>query len=247
VLTVEVNTEKGVRRLRTAALIAADLEEPLARFGGYLRKKAIARFEAQDFPALSDATIKHRAAAGLKTLEKKLVQDLTKAKRRDQKSRAPKGLLAQIFASGAVDAAMAPDSRGVKNRTAALAEFQRLHIKRVSSKRLESGFERAMGAKPLSLKGQASLAARAGRAVARAVGQPILGNLPRTLSVLADGDTMRMVEATYGEWTEIHNRGGSAGKGAQEPKRETVVLETHDLDVLASILEDHCLAPFLEE
>lgn len=243
-LSVVVNVEGVLRTLETSALLASDLEKPLAMFGGYLRNRALARYEAQGFQPLAEATLQARARKGLGQLEGKLQRDLDKATERARGMRSPRGLLAQLLEAPGMTDAIVGETKGVRNRRAVLAEFQRLHVKRASKLRQQSGFQRQVGARPLSIKQHVSLVKRIQRAVAKAMDAPILGKLPRTLVVLADGDTMQMVSATHAEFTDVHNEGGEAGHGAREPKRETVVLETHDLDVLVAILEHHALAPF---
>ncbi len=248
-LSVAVEVDGAIRKINTCALEASDLEKPMAIFGGYLKKKAKAVFEAQNLAPLADSTMKARAQRGLHKLEVKLQGDLRKASARASRTRAPRGLLAAILGAPGMTSAIEGETKGVKNRTAVLAAHQQLHVQRVSQKRKEGGFLRIVGAQKLTVKQQSSLAARAQRAVAKEVGGPILGKLPKTLHVIVEGSRMTLIEGTHEEWTDIHNRGGTAGHGAKMPKRETlpVSVDQKDLDVLIGILKDHVLAPLLED
>lgn len=246
-LSLTVNVEGALRKIDTAALAAEDLHKPLAIFGGRLKKRAVGRWQAQDFPPLADATVKKRAERGLQKLGQKLEADLKKATGRAQRERAPKGLLAAIIGAPGMTSAVTQETRGEKNRRAVLQEFQRLHVKRVSGQMKGNGFQRVMGGQALTLKQQVSLAGRAQRAIAREVGKPVLGQWPRTYHVMIEGHRLTLVAATHEHWTQVHNEGGAAGKGAKEPPRPTIVLDKYDLDVFVDILREHCLHPLVQE
>src|SRR5262245_24816246 len=114
------------RRFDTLADVSSDLERPLTKFGNYLRKRAIERARAQDFAPLAESTLQKRAQKGLRQLERKITRDVRKATRRDRE--APRGLFARLFGAGrAAEELGALSTRGVKNRMAVLAEFQRRH------------------------------------------------------------------------------------------------------------------------
>lgn len=219
-ITVKLKIDGLVRRLETMAEQEKDLERPLRMFGGYLRKRALARVEAQGFPPLAKATLEARASKGLHQLGKKLETDVRKAK-----SRAKGGEI----------------TRGVVNRLSVLAEFQR---NRLGALNVPHGILRQTGLKALTLKQKASLAGREGRAIARQVMRPILGNLPRTFVVEVEGATVRLIARTHVKFSEIHNEGGQAGRGARIPKREFLVLEDKDEAKLAEILKDQLLKSF---
>lgn len=246
-LSVAVNVDGALRKINTAALATEDLSGPLAALGKRIKKRALGRFEQQSFPALADSTIKKRAAKGLHKLEAKLQGDLRKASNRGAATRSPRGMLARILGSPGMTSAVVGETKGVRNRTAVLSEFQRIHVQRVSKQRGAGGFQRIVGAQKLTLKQQNSLGARAQRAIAKEVGGPILGKLPRSLHVVVDGDRLTVIERSFQEWTDVHNVGGQAGKNAKEPKRETLVLDSYDLEVFIDILREHALAPFLED
>ena len=131
-------------------------------------------------------------------------------------------------------------SRGAKNRLAVLAEFTRKHRKG-SSRLME-----AANAQPLTLKQSQSLAVRTVRAVSKAVGRPILGGLPETLEVEVNGATVTLASRTRKHWTDVHNEGGEAGRGAKIPQRQTIVLEDSDVEILISMLKAHMLLPVQE-
>lgn len=213
-------------KLDTLAESANDLEKPLRRFGGYLRKRAIERYRAQDFAPLAQGTVEKRTQKGLRSLEGKLQSDLRKAIRR---AGGAKG-------SG-LALAMASEARGVRNRRAVLAEFQRRHGR--SLKDRVEGHE-------LAIKQLASLGAREDRAMAKAVGRPILGGLPSTLEVDVGRGVVTLISRTREHWTDAHNQGDVVGHGARVPKRETLKLEEQDLDVFVEILREHHLMPLQE-
>jgi hypothetical protein len=238
--SVVCNIDGLVRKFDTLADSAADLERPLRMFGSYLRKKALARYKAQDFPGLATSTIEKRAQKGLRTLERKLNRDLRKAIGRARVEDAPKGILGRLFGRNIPDPG-ALETRGVKSRIAVLAEFQKRH-------RPQGELAARTGLKPLSIKQLASLGNREDRAVAKAVGGPILGRLPQSLVVTVGEGSVTLESRTHEKWTEAHNKGGAVGHGAVLPKRETVKVDATDLDVLGEILvEHHLLLAFTPE
>jgi hypothetical protein len=80
--------------------------------------------------------------------------------------------------------------------------------------------------------------------VTREVSKRILGKLDHSLVVELDGrGNVALESRTRTKWSKVHNDGGQAGRGAVEPKRETVKVEPADLDVLREILKDHLLLP----
>lgn len=224
-----------------------DLDRPLRKFGAHLRRRAIERYKAQNFAPLARETLEHRAAKGLHSLERKLSTDVRKATRRAAGEPAPKGLLGRALAIlGAEPAPIAVGStRGVRNRQSVLQAFQEQqgfqHGRRKNQSILMSS-----GGTPLSLKAQASLDKRVGRAIARAVNKPILGGLPGTLDVEVSLGTVVLRSHTDKPWTAVHNDGGQAGNSATIPQRETIKVEESDLVVLSELLKEHVLEP-LEE
>jgi hypothetical protein len=236
--TVAVDVGGAVRKLETLAVSVEDLERPLKIFGDYMKRRAMERYQAQNFEPLAEATVHGRVKKGLASMESKLKGDLNKAVKRSAKRRPPRGLLERVFASGAgrgIDTALGSMSRGAKNRLAVLTEFTQRH--RAGKNRMEA----AADGKPLTLKMQQSLAVRTMRAVSKKVGKPILGKLPETLEAQVSGAVMTLASRTTRHWTEIHNEGGQAGSGSKIPKRETVTIEDSDLDVLVALLKAHML------
>lgn len=217
--SVAVNIDGLVTKMDTLALSARDLDEPLRRFGAYMRKKAIAKYERQNFAPLADATVMARARGGRKSLEGKLYSDVRKAQRRQA-------------ARGERD-----KSRGTANRLAVLAAYQE-----------QRGFKRAGIASgvlaELTFKQALSLGAREDRAITRAVGKPVLGGLPRTVGFEVRGGSMTLASRTHEKWTAAHNEGATVGHGAKLPERRTIEVEGVDLVVLQSILKSHLLLPF---
>lgn len=246
-LSLRVSVDGALKRIQTCAIATSDLQKPLAIIGGHLRKNARARYEAQAFTPLADATIKARAARGLRKLEVKLEGDLRKANARAQRARTPRGLMAIVLGSSDTKRELQKATRGQTNRRAVLAEYQRLAVKRVSAQRREGGFARIVGAERLSVKQRLSLGKRMGRAVAKAIDGPILGKWPNTYHLEVDGDSVTFGAFTGDHWTETQNKGGPAGHGAKIPERLTIELTQADLDFALSVLKDHCLDPLLEE
>jgi phage gpG-like protein len=99
---------------------------------------------------------------------------------------------------------------------------------------------------PLTLKQSVSLGDREDRAVARAVGAKILGNLTHAIKVDAGRTQVTVTWKTQMKWSEVHNVGGSAGHGAKIPQREVLTIEERDLDVFGRILKQHLLLAFVE-
>lgn len=224
--TLTVDIAGARQKIETLAERAEDLETPLARFGGYLKKRALKRYEEQSFAPLAESTVLARAGAGKRSLERKLFRDYKRATKRAGDRAGGGGIMGTLVGQA---------SRGARNRLAVLATYQRQHGFKLHA--LASG----AGVQPLSVKQAASLDARTQRAVERSVGAPILGQLPRSLVVEVERDSVTLTSRTHEHWTEAHNEGATVGRGAKLPKRETIKLEPQDLEVFASILKDHFL------
>jgi hypothetical protein len=240
-LHLEVNLDGLERKLDLAIDNAADLEKPLRIFGGYLRKKAVEKWKAQDFAPLAASTIEHRTQKGLRRLERKLFRDVKRALGKTRTAQ-PRGILARLLGVGSEDVGHGT-SKAVLRRQAVLAEFQRRHG-RTGEKGALAG---RMDLPELSLKALISLGGREDRAVAKAVGKPILGWWQKGMKVDVQGDVVSLTAQSHRHWTEIHNEGGTAGHGAQIPKRETLKLDEHDLDVLEDLVKDWIVKPLAEE
>lgn len=238
-LTIHVNVDGLERKFTTLAENAADLKPALQQFGGYLRKRAALRYKAQDFAPLAASTLENRAQRGLASMQTKLRADVRRAIRRAGGYK-KQGILAKFFGTNdGVARALATQSKGAQNRLAVLAEFQQRHDRR-------KNLVEAANAKPLTIKQQASLGARTDRAVARAVGKPILGKLAGSLEVEVKQGTVTLRSRTRGNWSEVHNKGGTAGKGAVIPERKTVEVTSEDLDLFEQILKERMLLGFEE-
>lgn len=234
-ITIQVNVDGVVHKMDTLAERARDLDRPLKRFGAYLRKRAIERYKAQDFTPLAESTLRARAQEGLNSLERKLEKDVRKAEKRSRPQAKPSFLQRALgIASPAI---LGPASRGVRNRESVLSEFRRRH------RRGSEGLKGSAGGKALSVKQLASLDRREEKAVTKAMNAPILGGLPGTLVVEVQRGTVTLVSRTREHWTDVHNKGGTAGHGAKIPKRETIKLEQQDLAVLKQILEGWLVEP----
>jgi len=231
-----VNIDGMVKKFDTLAETSRDLDEPLKKFGLYLRKRAVERYKAQDFAPLAESTLAARAKRGVGALENKLSSDVRKALARQNVSapKAKQSFIDKLMGTPPIGMVTAP-SRGVRNRMAVLAEYQRRH------NRGSAGLAGAAKGQELSLKQMASLEGREARAVAKAVGRPILGKLASTLKVEVARDSVTLISKTSEGWTEVHNLGGTAGRGAKIPQRETVKIEQHDLEILGEILKEHML------
>jgi hypothetical protein len=236
VFSIHVEVDGLVRKLDTCAETAHQLTPALESFGKYWFKKTKDRYAAQDFAPLAESTLEKRAQRGVRTMGRKLRADVAKA---DKRARAAsgdrRGVVAKLLGSADMTAASLGLTRGQQNRLAVLAEFQKRHG--------AGRGERVVG-KTLSLKQGQSLTNRTARAVARSVGGPILGGLPRTLFVEEDVDSVTLTSRTRHGFSDVHNQGGTAGHGAHEPKRETLKADQTDLEVLTSILKSHLLQPF---
>jgi phage gpG-like protein len=235
--TIEFEKDGVIEKLKTAALMAEDLELVFYKFGAYLVKKAKAKYEAQNFTPLASSTLKHRAAEGLKNLERKLAKDVGRALKRQDLAKAPKSLVAKAFrAFGIESETNHTTSRGVINRAAVLSEFRRRYG--MGKSRLSE----IAGAKELTLKQKTSLRGRIDRAVSRAKERPILGQLNRSPIFEVGEDSVTLISRTKTEFSDVHNSGGSANHGARIPKRETIAVDDDDIDFLKKLLVEHCLA-----
>jgi hypothetical protein len=223
-----------------------DLDRPLRKFGAHLRRRALERYKAQSFAPLAESTVKGRAEKGLHSLERKLAGDVRKALRRERGPEpTPRGLVGRLLQAVAAEpppVIAGGTSRGVQNRQSVLQAFQERQGFRHDQRKNKSILA-LTGAKALTEKQSASLDKRTERAVQAAVNKPILGGLPGTLEVQVSMGTVTLRSHTERPWTEIHNAGGSAGKGAHIPKRETIKLEESDLTVLADLLKDYLTEP----
>ncbi len=229
-LNITVNVDGLEQKIKTTAILAEDLDEVLHKFGGYLRKRAIERINAQNYSPLAASTLKNRAAKGLHKLELKLASDVRKAVKRD---RAPKGLIAKTMVALGARAmeSGAPAGKGTQNRAAVLAEFRRIH------RMGDSGLSAKSSGKQLTLKQAASLSARTGRAITKAMNKPILGQLNRSPITDVTNGILTLTAATQTHFSEIHNEGDE-----KNPKRVMILLEEADLTILKSMLVEHCMS-----
>lgn len=234
--SVSVNLDGLNRKFDTLADSAGDLEKPLAILGARLKQKALKRYKAQNFAPLAESTIQKRAQKGMGSLERKLHSDVRKAMGRARKARGPKGLLEKLLTSKAMDDVLSSQTRGVQNRLAVLAEFQRHND--------PLGLKEKVEGRKLTLKQQASLAQREARAVMRAVSKPILGGLDKTLVVVVTDGKVTLESATHQKWSKAQNDGATVGHGATLPERKTVELEQDDLTFFEAVLKSHLLLAF---
>lgn len=216
-IAFSVEAEGVKRKFRTLATTVKQLDKPLRTFGGYLKSKARARFAAQGpgWPALAQATMAAREDKALAGVEKKLARELKRAK----------------SSSG---------ERAILRRAAILAEFQKRH-KRGGSLAGRSDVS------TLTAKQAAKLEERVGRALAKAAGKPILGRLVDSLVVEVKDGTLTVESRVKGrgfDHSGIHNKGGTAGRGAKIPARPFLFLESGDLDHLEALLRDEMLLAF---
>ena len=240
-LTVQLDADKLYARFDSLGHSAGDVTPALKRFGAYMLKTARADYAAQDFAPLAESTLEKRAAKGLQRLEGKLRTDYRKAKLRAHTQRRKEGLersrsvLGQLLdaATGAdlVNERAVMQTRGVRNRLAVLEEYERRH-------------RGGAGGGKLTDAQTKSLNAREERAVSKAVGAPILGRLAKSLTFVVEDGTMTLASHSSRHWTEIHNKGGTAGHGAKIPARTTLKVDNTDLMVLRAILVDEMLIAF---
>lgn len=232
--TISVEVDGVIRKYDTLANSARDLEPALKKFGGYLKKRALERYRAQDFAPLAPSTVEKRAQKGLRTVERKLNRDVRRAVdgAGAKVSPTPSGAFARMLATSIATTG----SKTVQKRIALLAEFQRRRRRSMSLRAQAGGVE-------LSFKQQLALSKSEQKAMEKSVGAPILGKLIQSLTVETDRGTVTLASRSRGEWTDVHNSGGEAGRGAKIPKRETIKVESQDLDVFLEILKEHHLAP----
>jgi hypothetical protein len=247
VITLEINVEGAVRKFELATIMAEDLEEPLTRFAKYWFARTKAHYEAQNFAPLAQSTIDKRAQAGLRTLERRLKRETKKARDRamaatGKRSTWVASVLGLASATAAAAAAIAGQTRGVRNREAVLAALQAKH----RGKRKGGDDDVVKSDQVLTLKQSQSLAMRVVRAVSRSINRKILGALDKSTFVEVRGDAVTLMAETAKSWSEAQNDGGTVGHGAVLPKREAIMFEPHDEAVLISILKDHLLLPFQE-
>ena len=234
-LTAEVDWSQLKAKLDELQARGEDPAKPLRAWLKHLKQRAIERVKAQDFAPLAASTVEHRAQKGMRRVGAKLRQDARKALGRAQEKE-PRGFLARLLGVESRSVA-AVETRGVRNRLSVLAEYERRFGKR-------SGLTSRTDLKPLTLKQHLSLGGRIDRAVAKAVGGPILGGLVRMMKARVKGADGELVERSRGGWTEIHNKGGTGGHGAKIPKRETLKVEDSDIEFGAALFEEHLIEPF---
>lgn len=199
-----------------------DVNEVLSRFGKYLRLKAGRKFSEQGpgWSELKKSSVTRKVRASRTQLEKKLKKELAKAETRAATDKivtyvSPGGQSFQILKKQGTQ-------KSVDNKRAILEEF----------KRLESGGSVPSG---LNEKKEAKLKERISRADAK--GKRILGNLSNSIKASVSKGTL--IIRSEVPWSAVHNDGGSAGHGAQLPKREFLAVDEEDLDILESFLLEH--------
>lgn len=222
-IRLNVNVDGVNHVFDTLALNVSDLAPVLKKIGGYLRKKAVARYKTQGFAPLADSTVAKREQRGLKALEKKLSGDVKRAADKSGKG-ASNGLIAALIAG---------QSKTVNNKRNVLAEFRARHRRRLSLRSQFSG-------QPLSVKQLAGLEQREKKAIEKSVKRPILGRLSSSLVIEVNGGTVTLA-SRVGGWSDVHNSGGTAGHGAKIPKRETIRLDNEDIPVIVEMLKEHQL------
>ena len=261
-LTAEFEIDGYVRRLEVFGDACADLHEPLARCGGYLRGQAKQRIDAQGpgWEPLSAETKRRKM-----TIQKLSLLEALFPRRRPGKVpvlRAHEKLLgARLRAAGA---------KTTRGREAA--------IKRIAHEGETLAFyQRAFGA-PAGLRdvgalikftrrelqrqhlhGAALQAAKAlpkGSAERRRVGSigkaryqrserstHLLGGLYDSIHLLVQAKVVVVFSGP--SWSGVHNKGGTAGHGARIPERRYLKIETADTLVFVGIFKGYLLDAFL--
>lgn len=217
--SIHVNIDGLDHKLDLASEHANKIDEPLKKFGQYLKAKATARLKGGNFAPLSTGTTHARVLKGLARVESKLNIELKKAKKR----------AAMKFGEGVV-------SKGVTSRLSTLSAFQ---------SRNRRGGAPIAGAQKLSLKQSQSLTNRTQRAIKKAVSKQILGRISEVLEVIVGDGGVTLESKTTKRWTDIHNKGGTAGHGSKIPQREYLKIEEEDLAILEGLLKEHILEPLV--
>jgi phage gpG-like protein len=103
--------------------------------------------------------------------------------------------------------------------------------------------EHAGGKAIMALSRALARAKRTGKRVGgdkRVVGKKVLlGRLPKMNQIKITGTTVRQENLV--PWSDVHNSGGSAGHGAQEPARTWLSIDEQDQVVLREIVRDSLL------
>lgn len=204
------------RKLTLVVGKCENLKEILSQFGRYKvnRTKAIFQQQGPGWAPLKEDSEAGRISKGLRGLKRKLQRDLRKA-----------------VARGGGD----KNTRGQLNRAAVLAEFHR-------RQGVKSSLSRREEIQKITDRQKASLDKRTARAVEKALSKPILSGLARSISSKAT--KKQVVIESRAEWAGVHNKGGSAGKGARIPRREFLALDQDDIRILCLMLEEYIVEAF---
>jgi len=228
-----------------------ELDPVLKEFGVYLRNKAKERFRAEGpgWPQLAASTqerLAHTRTAKVTAFGKvrassarSLVQRLQRVASRGrgaaralslgQKSDKHYTALVRAIGAGqrAEEAAAAIGKLARAGRNLELVGHIRTFVPHREVKRLATALEKVVG------KTQAQL--RAGQR--QSATHKLLGKIASSLQARVERG--RLVVKSAIPWAGVHNEGGAAGHGAQEPARTFLELEDDDVTVFDLLLGDH--------
>lgn len=247
-ITIQVNIDGAIHILETAAEHATFLDKPLKLFGEYLKKKAGDRLKAGNFAPLSSGTTHARVLKGLARVESKLHIDLRKAvKRATTAQLGEQSVLNKMIRSVGGGGKFVPeDTKGTRNRTAVISEFQRRNRRQGLHGKFSTRSQIAESAQKLTLKQHASLTNRTRSAIKKAVSKQILGRISQILEVKVDYGDVSVKSKSTKEWTEVHNTGGTVGHGSKIPQRQYLLVEEDDLAILEGLIKEHVLEPLVK-
>lgn len=214
-----VNVSAPQARLKAMAAAASKPDRILRRWSGYLRSEAKHAADTQEgWPGLAESTLKHRQQT--RTSKVTAVGNLRASTAKNMASRLRKKAR-QGLPTAAGDLAEV-----LRLRAGGAANLQHQGSKAVMS--LEKALARAK-----------HTGKRVGGDKRKGDRGVLLGRLPRMNKASITSTTVR-VESMV-PWSNVHNQGGTAGKGAKEPARTWLEINDADLVVLRSIVTDTLL------
>lgn len=262
VLTAEFEIDGYLRRLEVFGDACADLKEPLARCGGYLRGQAKHRIDAggPGWQDLAPETVRRK----MTTARLQLLEALFPRRR---PGKMPVQRAAERLATALNRGRDAKTTRArvaAKKRAAhegeTLALYQRAFgvpagVRDINS--LIAFAEREQ--RRIRLHGEALRAARhlpAGsdaRARVGRIGKPRYQRSERSTQLLGglyDSIHLRVeaklvVVFSGPSWSGVHNKGGQAGHGARIPERRYLKIEARDVQVFVGIFRAYLLDGFV--
>lgn len=261
-----VHIDEAQARFTSLGVQAAGYERILKRWGGYFKSQALKRAEtAEGWAPLAEATKKRlqqtrrsnitthgkvRASYG-SALERHLIREQAKQEARSQygalagSTNAAKRLSGTSSVRAAVRGSASEDLQELRR----LQAGGRVERARTKSGKLSARAEKWTGSKAIGrLRGRLAKAqaqqdkgqrASVGGDKRKSDGHQLLGRVARQIQWRQEGTRVSIFSKI--PWSEIHNAGGTAGHGANEPERRFLEITDADQTILSQIVLDHLM------